>query len=957
MVFSSCALLLAAQLTATAGGTVTHRYSFWNMADISTPSNSIPDSVGTANGTNLADAVVTSGQLVLDGNAYVQLPAGIITNDLAVTIEAWGSYPDVLTQGNWANLFDFGSLSTNDAGKADAYSISFCVKAGAGGGAPSVVAGISDFDDANVNRQNAVSTGNPLASLTGAYVAVVFNPPGGYTAIYVNGSLVGKLTGVTNTITPGVSDVSNLIGWDNWPDPEMSAYLQEFRIWNGALTSLEVAASYQSGSNNINTNAGPISAIELQPLNSMPFGGQQQALVLGQASLITNTVDVTSLCTFTSSKTSVLTVSATGLIRAVGSGSATITASNGVLSSSQSVNVITPVLALKHRYSFNDAANSTIAADSVGSLNGNLMGDATSTGGQLVLDGTSGTYLDLSTAGGVITSFPSVTIDYWATYGALGNWNYTFGFGNTFGGGGQNYLIHAARDGGNGFRVDNNVAGVGTSFDPYPSLANESVHCTTVLDPNIGYLAMFTNGVLAGYAADVNALSGIATNVAYIGKSLWTADPAPAMTFQEVRIYSGALTPAQVALADLNGPSNTNINTGNLNSIALGVSTMQMGSRILPPLIGNYANLPNYQIGLNSVTRPTNIVITSSDSNVVAQAANGYVYAYNVGSATLSVTYSNLQASQLVTVTRPPIPVLAHRYSFANGTANDLVGGSAFNGVLQGAANITGGLLLIPNTAQTGPAPDFLLLPPGILTNAVNGIGTNYNYPAVTVEAWASFAPSQGYWAALFDFGNQNASDNAAYDIHVGQLGGSDIIGISDTDNANTRNQSLSTGSMRGLSNVHVVAVFNPPGGYEALYTNGVLAGSLPITISMAAIWGNTNKIGADLWPDPGMQGSISEFRIYNGALLPDEIAATQVLGPNALLTPTNRVNVAASVSAGNVVLSWPVAQAGLSVLSSPTLGAGAAWTAFDATPVIVGQNFQVTIAPTGAANFFRLTR
>jgi hypothetical protein len=54
--------------------------------------------------------------------------------------------------------------------------------------------------------------------------------------------------------------------------------------------------------------------------------------------------------------------------------------------------------------------------------------------------------------------------------------------------------------------------------------------------------------------------------------------------------------------------------------------------------------------------------------------------------------------------------------------------------------------------------------------------------------------------------------------------------------------------------------------------------------------------------------------------------------------------------------LSWPLTSAGLHVESSPTL-TGAVWTPYDATPTIVGQQFQVSIAPVGAAKYFRLKR
>jgi hypothetical protein len=275
---------------------------------------------------------------------------------------------------------------------------------------------------------------------------------------------------------------------------------------------------------------------------------------------------------------------------------------------------------------------------------------------------------------------------------------------------------------------------------------------------------------------------------------------------------------------------------------------------------------------------------------------------------------------------------------------------------LQGAANITGGQLVLPNTAQTAPAPDYLLLPNGILTNSVNGIGTNFNDPAVTVEAWASFNASQGYWAALFDFGYTDGSGNGAYDIHLGQLGGTTTFGISDSDNANNHYQSSASGNLRGQTNVHVVVVFNPPGGYMAYYTNGVLAAVYNgVSISMAGVWGVLNKIGADVWPDPGMQGSVSEFRIYNGVLAPNDIKATQLLGQTQVLASTVSLN---AVTAGNTVtLSWPVAAGSFSLQSnsSPT---GGTWTTI-ATPVaqVAGSVWQVAVPNSGGNKFYRLVR
>jgi hypothetical protein len=974
LVIGSCAALLAAQMTAMAGGTVTHRYSFFNMPD----GTAITDSVGTANGTNFGTAVVSSGQLDLDGGGgdYVQLPTGIITNDLAVTVEAWATYPPIGTggQGTWANLFDFGAHGVVDGYRSDAYSISFCVNSS---GTGQCIAGISDFDDANVNRQNCATDGNPMADLAyvpGTYVAVVFNPPAGYSAIYVNGTLMAKLLGVTNTITPGVRDVSNLIGWDNWPDATMEGFIQEFRIWNGALNPLEIAASYQNGSNNIITNAGSITGIQLQPLTAMVFGGLQQAAVVGQASLITNTVDVTSFCTYTSGNIHTVTVDTNGVIRAIGVGTTTITASNGVLSSVQSVTVNAPALVMTHRYGFTNDAT-----DSVGTNNGTLMGTAAISGGQLVLDGSTGCYLDLSTNGGIITGYPSATIDYWATFTTLQNWSYVWAFGSSPHGAGVNYIHNVPRDAAPQHRIDHNSGVGGAAFNMAGDFQNETVHCTTVVDPNTGELAVFTNGILSGYStADHGALTGIATNLVYIGRSLWTSagpfgtgDPYMLGSIDEFRVYSGTMTPVQVAMADLSGPNNTNINPGALQSIAIALpSSMEMGTAIKGGLIGNYANLPNYNIGLSTLT---NLPFASSDSNIVAQAANGLIRAYNVGSATITATYQGLQSSQLVTVTRPPIPVLVHEYRFhdapASTTAADSIGGAAFAGTLPNGGTFTGTQLMLE--ASNNPSgdgvtflPQYVQLPVGIL--ASNGTGTSY--PAVTIQFWASYTNTNGAGgtslaipvnAQVFAFGNTDAGGAGEYYLFAAPQGGR--MAISDADPGyNDEQGSGGAGNWSGESNFQVTIVFNCPAHYDSLYTNGVfVSADTAVTINLSSVTTNDvlNYLNHSLYTgDPYYSMTFSEFRIYNGSLLPDEIAATQVLGPGVVLTPAAAVNAGTSISGGNAVLSWPLTSAGLHVESSPTL-TGAVWTPYDATPTIVGQQFQVSIAPVGAAKYFRLKR
>ncbi len=369
-------------------------------------------------------------------------------------------------------------------------------------------------------------------------------------------------------------------------------------------------------------------------------------------------------------------------------------------------------------------------------------------------------------------------------------------------------------------------------------------------------------------------------------------------------------------------------------------------------LSGNWINL----------TANANYAITwsSADTNIAVVDVYGNVVGAGPGTTSIIATYASLglSATQSVQVIYVPT-TLVHRYSFKNGTANDSVGSA--NGTLAGNATISGGQLVLPNTTSAAPATDYLQLPAGILTNAGNGAGANNIDPAVTVEAWATISPNQYTWANLFDFGNQDASGYSEYDIHVcvHSVDNATIAGISDSDNANVDYQYIDLGSgssLDGSTNVHITAVYDPPAGYVAIYLNGVLAGADDyVTIPMSGVEDVRNIIGADNWPDPGMQGAIDEFRIYNGALQADEIAATQALGPNQLLS-TASPTLGVTISGANLTLSWPLASAGYTLQWETNLAASL-WTNGLPAPQIIGGQWEVTVPVSGPTLYYRLAR
>ena len=209
-----------------------------------------------------------------------------------------------------------------------------------------------------------------------------------------------------------------------------------------------------------------------------------------------------------------------------------------------------PGTALQHRYSFNGDAK-----DSIGHADGVLEGAAVISDGQVHLDGTAGTYVNLP--GGLIAGDKAVTFEFWATLGTNRSWCRVFDQGSeTFVNKGRMDLYFSPHSGAGDFRL--------TVMDPNPAervlrvrgnLDNQTnLYVACVLDPSSGFLGIYTNGVLAAATNGLRSLESVATNRFYLGRSLFPTDPPLNGSIREFRIYSAALTAQDVAENFTNGP-------------------------------------------------------------------------------------------------------------------------------------------------------------------------------------------------------------------------------------------------------------------------------------------------------------------------------------------------------------------------------------------------------------------
>jgi hypothetical protein len=901
--------------------TLTHRYSF----NDATNSTTFADSVGGSawDGSLVAAAALNGNSLVLpgDGASFGVLPDDIIAGQTQLTVEFWADFG---TNTIWTRVFALGS-QTADGTKGSG--VDYCHFAGGN---------YQNLDLLDTNGVDAYAN-NPqgLDTLSNQHVTVVVDCVNS-NMYYYNGTTV---TSVKNwTRLPSLAetlDTFNTIGrsfYDN--DPTLNGSIHEFRIYNGALPASLVALNDAAGPDNYTTNPGPIVALH--------FGETANPLAVNQSAVETVTGDFGTVSnvnlalyggvTYTSGNTSVLTVDSNGVVKGAGPGTTTIVAAYGSLKATNTYNVANPPAHLAHRYSF-----TSDASDSVGGANGTLEGDASVSGGQVSLDGTSGTYVNLPGNILNLSTNAALTFEAWTTIGATSPWSRLFEFGNSIGANGANavYCSPAAAGGGfDEYALSENFPTAGQTVGWAHGWANMTLHITCVVDPTASTIQCYTNGVfMAGMNNATAPLTEIATNNAYLGRSGFSADPYLVGSIDEFRIYSGALNAAQVAASDKSGPDTVSFDPGTLQSITVVATNYPVDSSMLAPLVvANYAGIGNLNLMPSVMANVAGLTVTSSDTNIMSVGPGNVLRTHGSGTVTLSATLNGKSSSATVTVA--PSAVLTHRYSFTS-DASDSVGGS--DGTLVGTAVVTNG-----QVGLDGGSGDYVSLPPGLIST----------YRSVTLDVWATIDSAQQNWSRLFQFADVGPA--IANELYFGPAWNNPPTATFMNFGVPLGGGGVSlNGPMVGLT-VHLTCVLGD--GSMDTYTNGVLYSSVANIFAPASQAGVLGSwLGYSPYGDPGILGSIDEYRIYNGRLTPQQIEESDALGPNQLLTPQGPT-LTVTQSGGNVTISWP-ASAGGTLQSTPALGPNATWSNVSQTPTTVGNDLQVTMAESGTAQFFRLAK
>jgi hypothetical protein len=209
--------------TPTPGVGPLHRYQFEGNAN---DSGSVIANGTLVNGPTFVAGRV--GQAVnLDGsNDHVSLPAGILNGLTNFTIATWVKLD---TTGAWRRIFDFGT-GTNVymflTAQSGSNALRFAISTGGAGA------------EQRINGTSALPTG--------VWTHVAVTKSGNTGTLYVNGAQVGQNTAMTLNPSSLGNTTNNWLGRSQYADPFLDGQLDEFRIYNRALSASEILALFQN---------------------------------------------------------------------------------------------------------------------------------------------------------------------------------------------------------------------------------------------------------------------------------------------------------------------------------------------------------------------------------------------------------------------------------------------------------------------------------------------------------------------------------------------------------------------------------------------------------------------------------------------------------------------------------------------------------------------------------------
>jgi hypothetical protein len=571
----------------------------------------------------------------------------------------------------------------------------------------------------------------------------------------------------------------------------------------------------------------------------------------------------------------------------------------------------------------------------------------------------------------LLTSLTTVTIEAWVTDNGSAAWARIWDFGNSSGGedvsaSGSRYMFLSLPTGNappnlaGAIHVSDRAGGdIGLAWanGGRPPVGQKS-HIVWVTDVAHQTGSLYVDGAMVGNntgmslaPADIGSMNNV-----WLGRSQYSADAMFNGSVDELRIWNGPLTPLQVALNAAAGPDNpAAADPGALQSLELKLATAEVvagGYPVQATLLGDFANVAD--VNLTSVE---GTAFQSSDPGVATINAQGVVDGMSPGTVTLTGSYGGKSAALAVTVTTPPgdtTPTLVHRYSFSEApgstTVKDLVGTADGEIKGTGAAFDGAGQLTLPGgtASAADPVAGYVDLPNRLISPLKD----------LSIEAWVTWQGS-GAWQRIFDFGTSAGGEdivdgNGNY-LFLSPAGGTNLrFSVRDPVTGTEPAPLTATRPLATGQEICLTVVYNNTANLARLYSNAVVVAMGPAPVDIRTVDDVNNWLGRSQWNDAMFQGKYNEFRIWEGVLLPDRVAANYAAGPDSLEA---RPTLAISRAGGNIVIAWPAASA-FALEATAALGPTASWSSVDTSGAVVeGGLKKLTVTPSQAATFYRMKK
>eukprot|EP01034_Spumella_vulgaris_P024234 gene24234-30552_t len=679
----------------TVAAALLHRYSFND--------GTARDSISGLNGTLEGGAAVRNGRVVLDPSSlsYVLLPPTVADSSPGMSLEMWVETGS--GNGGSTRIYQSGTSFSTNGNSIHLYNNGVNIE-------------FQQQKDSNIVVLTSGVAFNSQAS--DVHIVVTFATSNGVTAmaLYIDGALSQSGTSPVGLTT---SSAGGYLGRSFGPDPYLNGSINEFRVWNAALTADQVAFHHSLGPDVYELVPSAAPTLSLSPSVS-------PSEAPSPAPSVSPTAAPSESPTVSPSVSPTLSMSPS----VAPSDAPTVSPSTFVGSY------------LLHRYSFNDGT----AGDSISGLDGSLASGATVVNGRVHLDPSLGSYVQLPA--NLWGSSSEVSLEMWVTIGSNTIGDAVVEIGQISGSIQYSVLINGYLNFFTFFVINGESAYEHVqSSAPYVNPTDTHVVMTIASSGDVRTYKGYVNGQLVtGTATTSNTLpsSSFGGN---LGKTLASAETLNG-TFNEFRVWGAALTATQVSQNYYTGPDEICFDCP-----SAAPSTAPTGSPTVSPTLSLSPSVAPSETPTVSPTLSLSPSVAPSETPTV--------------SPTLSVSPS-VSPSEAPTMSPTNFvdAFLTSRYSFNDGTADDSIG--SLDGTLESGATVADGRV----TVDAGGG-SYVLFP---------AMSDNFNmYESISLEVWYTATDANNGDNRLFAFGFSNSNYIGVYQSNgnAAIIGGNTVNSVS----------------------------------------------------------------------------------------------------------------------------------------------------------------------------------